>query len=198
MQHRLCRTDWINPEPINIGQSEFEQTVGKMLQAPGLLELEFQSVPDLQHDRGPDGFTFGLSASSFTGLSRYLIQCEHSGQLASAENIHRLRNRVNQSEADRGILVTTAGFDADAIATAERYSIAPILLSAAAVSAWGSDEKEPGYVGWLCHIGHMSLLCDEYPEHIAQALGARVKYFPEREIAVLAFNDLHQLHWYRS
>lgn len=182
----------MNREPISITPVEFERTVCKMLQAPGLPELQFQPVPELQRDQGLDGYTFGLTACSYDGLPRYLIQCEHTGQTVSADAIHQLRHRVALSDVDRGLIVTTAGFNTDAIATAERYGITPILLAEEA-SAWDPNQ---GYVGWHCHAGHMSLLCDEYPDHIAQSLGAQVRYLPDRETAVLAFNGLYQLHRY--
>lgn len=186
----------MNREPISIAPVDYEQAVCKMLQAPGLPELQFQPVPELQRDQGLDGYTFGLTACSYDGLPRYLIQCEHTGQTVSTDEIHQLRHRVTQYDADRGLIVTTAGFDADAIATAERYGITPILLAEEA-SAWDNCESSnQGYVGWHCHAGHMSLLCDEYPDHVALSLGARVRYLPDRETAVLAFNGLYQLHRY--
>lgn len=184
----------MNREPISVTQSEFEQAVCKMLQAPGLPALQFQPVPELQRDHELDGYTLGLTACSYDGLPRYLIQCEHTGQTVSADDIHQLRHRVALSDIDRGLIVSTTGFNADAIATAERYGITPILLAEEA-SAWDDGKSShQGYVGWHCHAGHMSLLCDKYPDHIALSLGARVRYLPDRETVVLAFNDWYRIH----
>lgn len=186
-------TDWVNPVPIILSRDAYEQTICEMLQAPSLPELKYESVENLQREERPDGYTFGLIASSYDGLPRYLILCDHSGRTASADAIHNLRHRVELAGSDRGIIVSTAGFESEAITTAERYGISLILV---AEEDCGEDHPNPKYVGWHCLVGHSSLLCKEYPEHLAECLGARMKFYPERGTAVFALNNCCMLRPY--
>jgi restriction system protein len=106
----------------SLSPSGFERVCQRLLRAHGFERVEVTGAP---HDWGIDGFGT-LQINAFVSF-KVLFQCKRYKGTVARRDVGDFRNAMI-GRADKGIILTTGTFSADAKAEAERAGAPPIEL----------------------------------------------------------------------
>ncbi len=168
------------PEPTSLSPAAFEKEVQKLLDATGH-GIEGYESKHREKVGGVDGVYEIDILASFVALGvhfRVLVECKHQRRAVERNTVEVLHGRMNSVGAQKGILVSTAGFQRGTLEYASRHGIALIQLVEGRATyftrADGPRRDPPGwlnlppYAGWMIALENgnevRSLVDVEHPE----------------------------------
>ena len=174
-----------NEDPITLSPKEFELAVKGILDAAAgpLIRYESKHLEPLQ---GTDGeYAIDVTAR-FEALGAdflVLVECKQHKRKVERGDVQVLHSKVQSVGAQKGMLFSTAGFQAGAVAYADTHGIALVQIANGS-SMWMTKSmgpptppppwvRLPTFVGWWHHGSSIAVMSDDDPKYTLEALGLR-------------------------
>lgn len=169
--------------PIALSPRQFELAVKGIVDAAADRLVEYESK-HLERLAASDGdYEIDVTAR-FQALGvnfLVLIECKHHKRKIERQDVQVLQARLQSLGAQKGMIFSTAGFQAGAIQYAEKHGIALCYL-VDGKSNWFTKSAGPPtppppwvyipeYIAWWCRGNSMSLMSDDNAEYTKAALG---------------------------
>jgi len=170
-------------DPIELTPRQFELAVKGIVDAAanGLVEYESAHLEQLTASDGEYEIDVTARFQALGADFLVLIECKHHKRKIERQDVQVLQARLQSLGAQKGMIFSTAGFQAGAIQYADQHGIALCYLvegkstwftkSAGPSSLPPSWVHIPEYIAWWCHQSSMSAMSDDNAEYTKAALG---------------------------
>ncbi|WP_257311285.1 restriction endonuclease [Geothrix fuzhouensis] len=170
-------------QPISLSPLDFELAVKGILDATGEPLISYTSTHQ-EKVGGPDGDYVIDVVARFSALNAefvVLVECKHHKRKVERQDVQVLLSKLQSLGAHKGMLFSTAGFQAGAIEFAKSHGIALVQLADGNTS-WFVRSEAPlptrpdwagtfKYAGWWHHDGQIGLMSEDFNRFTRQALG---------------------------
>lgn len=169
--------------PIDLSPRQFELAVKGIVDAAadGLVEYESKHLERLSASDGEYEIDVTARFQALGANFLVLIECKHHKRRIERQNVQVLQARLQSLGAQKGMIFSTAGFQAGAIQYAEQHGIAMCYL-VEGKSSWFTKSAGPPtpppswiyipeYISWWCQGNSMSLMSDDTTKYTRMALG---------------------------
>lgn len=169
--------------PVSLSPRQFEMAVKGIVDAAaeGLVEYESKHLERLAASDGEYEIDVAARFRALGANFLVLIECKHHERKIERKDVQVLHSRLQSLGAQKGMLFSTAGFQAGAIQFAEHHGIALCYL-VEGKSNWFTKSEgaptlpppwvhTPEYIAWWCNGSSMSLMSDDSTKYTRAALG---------------------------
>jgi restriction system protein len=173
--------------PIELTPRQFELAVKGIVDAAavGLVEYESKHLERLTASDGEYEIDVTARFQALGAKFLVLIECKHHKRKIERQDVQVLQARLQSLGAQKGMIFSTAGFQAGAMQYADQHGIALCYLVEGS-STWFTKSAGPStpppswvqipeYVAWWCHGRSMSVMSEDNSEYTRAALGLSQK-----------------------